>query len=87
MCAPPLLVIQSDLVTKSCNYGNVVKYEVPDHLHYSAIQIPDQTLTQESENPNYMTAELKGTLEMILPNPFILQMSNLSLTSQMTCIK
>lgn len=45
---------------------------MPNHLHYSTIQIPAQILTQESENPNYRTAELKGTLEMILPNPFIL---------------
>lgn len=47
--AQPLLFIQYDPVTKSCNYRNVVNYEMPDHLHYSAIQIPAQTLTQESE--------------------------------------
>lgn len=45
--------------------------EVPDHLH-SATQIPTQSLTQESENPNYMTAAFKETWEMTLPNPFIL---------------
>lgn len=41
------------------NSGNVVHYEVPDGLPYSAIQIPAQTLTQGSENPNYTKAELK----------------------------
>lgn len=42
------------------------------HLHYSATQIPAQSLTPESENANYMTAQFKETLEMTLPNPFIL---------------
>lgn len=47
------------------------EYEVLDQLH-SATHIPAQSLTQESENPNYMTAEFKETLEMTLPNPFML---------------
>lgn len=67
----PLLVIQFELVTKSWKYGKAVEYEVPVHLCYPATQIPAQTLTQESENSNYMTAELKRTLEMILLNPLI----------------
>lgn len=74
-------------MTKSCKYGTVVKYEVLDHLHYSVTLIPAQSLTQESEKPNYMKAELKGTVEIILPNPIISQMSNLSLGSQMNCTK
>lgn len=43
--AQPLMVIQFELVTKLWEYGKVVKYEVPDLLHYSATQIPAQTLT------------------------------------------
>lgn len=38
--AQPLMVIQFELVTKLWEYEKVVLYEVPDHLHYSATQIP-----------------------------------------------
>lgn len=59
----------SELMTKSSKHEKVVRYEVPDHLHHSAIQILAQTLTQESEHPSYRTVESKGTSETILPNP------------------